>query len=251
MEAVSTTGKRLFFRTMGHGEPVVLLPGSSQSHVAFLDSGLAGSLARDFTVVLMDLTGMGESERVTSMPVGQWADDVISVLDAANLSSAHLLGTSLGGRVAARVAADHPGRVDTLLIDMPITGVTDEQEARIAAMFVDYAESPLAAGWQRWHGERWRAALDFFIPLRARADFRAYYSPESYLERIEAPTLLCRSDEENLAHPLAQAFEWHQRARNSHLWIEPDAANPALTMSNAEQVAGRYATFVKAHSARN
>lgn len=250
MYTLNTHGHRLFYRTLGHGEPVVLLPGSSQSHVAFLDSGLADALAHDFTVCLMDPTGLGESERVSSIPVSQWVDDVVSVIDAAGFPTVHLCGTSLGGRVASRVAADFPDRVDTLLIDMPITGVTDEQEARISAMFLDYVDSPLAAGWQRWHGEQWHEAMDFFIPTRARADLRSYFSPGSYLDRVEAPTLICRSDAENLAHPLAQALEWHQRAQNSQLWIEPGVANPALTMSCAEQVATRYARFVAEQAVR-
>ncbi len=246
--AVSTRGKRLFYRTAGSGEPVILLPGSSQSHVAFTDSGLAEALAGHFEVCLMDVTGLGDSERVTSAEPQDWASDVLSVMDAAGWPSAHVLGSSLGGRIAARVAADHPGRVRTLLIDMPITGVSDAEEERISAMFADYRNSPLAEGWKRWHGERWEEAMDFFVAFRARRDFREYFSPRFHLDRIAAPTLICRSDEENAAHPLAQALEWHARAQDSQLWIEPGAGNAALTMVCADEVARRFARFVDRRS---
>ena len=110
-------------------------------------------------------------------------------------------------------------------------------------MFENYVDSPLAEGWQRWHGDRWREAMDFFVPTRARADLRAYLTPRTYIDRIAAPTFICRSDAENLAHPLSQAFEWQDLARDSQLWIEPGVANPALTMSCADQVATRFERF--------
>lgn len=248
MEAINSRGERLFYRVAGRGEPLILLPGSSQSHVAFEDSGLAEALAEHFQVCLMDLTGMGDSERVTTVEPAQWTSDVIAVMDAAGWSSAHVLGSSLGGRIAARVAADFPDRVRTLLIDMPITGVSDEEEKRISAMFADYVNSPLAEGWKRWHGERWQEAMDFFVVLRARPDFREYFSPRHYIDRIGAPTLICRSDEENAAHPLAQALQWHALATDSSLWIEPGAGNAALTMVRAGEVARRYAEFVARRS---
>ena len=244
METTNTQGQRLFYRTLGRGEPVILLPGSTQSHLAFVDSGLVAALAGHVEVCLMDFTGLGGSERVEQMTTSQWCEDVISVMDAAGYPRAHLCGTTLGGRVAARVAAEFPDRVDTLLIDMPITAVSDAEEEFISAMFVNYAESPLAKGWCRWHGDLWREAMDFFVAARAQREFREYFSPRSFLDRIEAPTLICRSDEENAGHPLAMAFEWHERAHRSSLWIEPGAASPALTMVAADDVARQYVRFI-------
>lgn len=244
MQARNSRGQQLAYRTLGSGEPLVLLPGSTQSHVAFVDSGFADALAAHFEVCLLDFSGMGGSERITSMTTSQWRDDVIAVMDAAGYARAHLAGTTLGGRIAARVAADFPDRVDTLLIDMPITAVSDEEEEFITRMFVNYAESPLATAWQRWHGEQWREAMDFFLAERTKREFREYYSPRHYLDRVQAPMLICRSDEENAGHPLAMAFEWHALANRSRLWIEPGAANPALTGVAVDEVVRRYKDFV-------
>ena len=251
METTNSQGQRLFYETLGHGEPLILLPGSSQSHLAFVDSGLAEALAERFEVCLMDFTGLGRSERVSSMKTSQWCEDVISVMDAASYPRAHIGGTSLGARVGARVAAEYPRRLKTLLIDLPITAVSDAEEAFISSMFVNYAESPLAKGWQRWHGESWHEAMDFFVVARAQSGFRGYYSPRSYIADIEAPTLICRSDEENTGHPLAMAFEWHRLARDSRLWIEPHAPSPALTMVSAGEVARQFSQFVANVSTRS
>jgi pimeloyl-ACP methyl ester carboxylesterase len=169
MYTTSTAGTHLFYDEMGAGEPLVLLAGASQSHVLFIDNGLAEIFARSFRVILMDFTGLGKSDRVQDMKPSQWAEDVISVLDALGLPRVHLGGSSLGARVAARVAADSPGRVSTLLVDMPITSVDEEQEKQLNAFFSGYATNSLAPQAQRWHGEQWREAMDFFVGSSAGA----------------------------------------------------------------------------------
>jgi pimeloyl-ACP methyl ester carboxylesterase len=243
MYATSTAGTHLFYEEMGAGEPLVLLPGASQSHVLFIDNGLAEMFARSFRVILMDFTGLGKSDRVHDMKPSQWAEDVISILDALGLLRVHLGGSSLGARVAARVAADSPGRVSTLLVDMPITSVDEEQEQQLNAFFSGYATNSLAPQAQRWHGEQWREAMDFFVAVRQQAQFRDYYSPASYLADITAPTLICRGDSDHPVHPLSMATDWHRGAKVSWLWIEPGASNMALMQACPERVASTFSRF--------
>lgn len=242
----NTEGVDLYVDERGSGEPLLLLAGAGQSHVVFLDNGLADLLARHFRVILMDVTGMGRSGRVTEAKPQQWAQDVLSVLDALDLPRAHLCASSLGARVAARVAADHPERVDTLVVDLPITSVDAEQEGALDAFFSGYRTNPLSRTAPRWHGQTWHAAMDFFVALRRTAAFREYYSPASYLSAIAAPTLLCRGDVDNPAHPLSQATDWHRDARDSWLWIEPGASDLALTNACPAKFAHEVAHFVAA-----
>jgi pimeloyl-ACP methyl ester carboxylesterase len=209
----------------------------------FIDNGLAEMFARSFRVILMDFTGLGKSDRVQDMKPSQWAEDVTSVLDALGLPRVHLGGSSLGARVAARVAADSPGRVSTLLVDMPITSVDEEQEQQLNAFFSGYATNSLAPQAQRWHGEQWREAMDFFVAVRQQAQFRDYYSPASYLADITAPTLICRGDSDHPVHPLSMATDWHRGAKVSWLWIEPGASNMALMQACPERVASTFTRF--------
>ncbi len=70
-------------------------------------------------VVRLDLRGHGLSELPDSdepLTLGGLCDDVLAVMDALELSRAHLVGASLGGLVAASLAADHPERVDRLVL---------------------------------------------------------------------------------------------------------------------------------------
>jgi pimeloyl-ACP methyl ester carboxylesterase len=223
---------------------LLLLPGAGQSSIMFLDNGLAEMFARRFQVILMDFTGLGKSGRVTDMKPAQWAEDVISVLDALEIERAHLAGSSMGARVAARVAADVPHRVNTLLIDMPITSVNVEQERELNAFFSNYATNQLAPQAERLHGPQWHEAMDFFVSVRQTSAFREYYTPKSYLGSIVAPTLLCRGDADHPVHPLSQATDWHSAAKSSWLWIEPGASNMALMQACPQQVVENFARFV-------
>jgi pimeloyl-ACP methyl ester carboxylesterase len=74
-------------------------------------------LARRFRVVLVDNRGSGRSDPPTdSLTVRDMARDVVSVMDAAGIATAHVLGVSLGGMVVQELAIGHPGRVDRLVL---------------------------------------------------------------------------------------------------------------------------------------
>jgi 3-oxoadipate enol-lactonase len=74
-------------------------------------------LARRFRLVLVDNRGSGRSDLPTdSLTVRAMARDVVSVLDAAGIATAHVLGVSLGGMVVQELAVEHPDRVDRLVL---------------------------------------------------------------------------------------------------------------------------------------
>ncbi len=71
-----------------------------------------------YRVVLMDLRGHGKSDA----PEGGYhmdvmAEDVITVLDQLGIEKAHIVGSSLGAEVGLSLAANHPDRVISLILD--------------------------------------------------------------------------------------------------------------------------------------
>lgn len=110
-------GAILFARLGGEGPPLVLLHGYPQSHAMW--RRFAGELARRFTVVIPDLRGYGAS----SVPDSQggvgytkrvMAEDVISLMGAQGFHKFRIAGHDRGGRVAYRLALDHPDKVERL-----------------------------------------------------------------------------------------------------------------------------------------
>ncbi|HEV3458646.1 MAG TPA: alpha/beta hydrolase [Thermoanaerobaculia bacterium] len=123
-QTISTNGARLFVRVGGHGAAaVVLLHGYGETGDMW--APLAVALARDHTVIVPDLRGMG----LSSHPAGGYDKktqgmDVASVLDALNVDKVELVTHDIGNMVGYAFAAEQPGRVTRfVLMDAPLPGV--------------------------------------------------------------------------------------------------------------------------------
>lgn len=87
----------------GAGEPLLLLHGMGSSRRDF--AAVAPALAEHFEVLAVDLPGAGRSPHLQVRPtVAAIADAVERTLDAAGVGSVHVLGNSLGARVALELA---------------------------------------------------------------------------------------------------------------------------------------------------
>ncbi len=120
---VPANGTTLHVRTGGTGPAVVLLHGYGETGDMWVP--LALELARDHTVVVPDLRGMGLSAK----PAGGYdkktqARDILDVMDTLGIASADVVAHDIGNMVAFQVAAQQPSRVRSLvLIDAPVPGV--------------------------------------------------------------------------------------------------------------------------------
>lgn len=113
---------RVHYLELGRGEPLILLHDwPFTSHVW---RRLAPLLATHYSVIAPDARGMGSTDRpATGYEREQLAEDVLALMDALKLDGATLIGHGLGGMVAAKLAFDHPGRVQRLvLLDAVLTG---------------------------------------------------------------------------------------------------------------------------------
>jgi haloacetate dehalogenase len=99
----------------GHGPPLLLLHGYPQTHILWRH--VAPALAEHFTVVAADLRGYGQSGKPISDPghtaysKRSMARDMIEAMESLGFHQFFVAGHDRGGRVAYRMALDHPGRV--------------------------------------------------------------------------------------------------------------------------------------------
>jgi 2-hydroxy-6-oxonona-2,4-dienedioate hydrolase len=108
-------GNTVTFLKQGSGPAVVLIHGLGGHKEDF--KAVMAALAPSFTVYAVDLVGFGGSSRsAPKITIGQQADSIRALLANQSLSKAHLVGNSLGGWVAATVAANHPALVDRLVL---------------------------------------------------------------------------------------------------------------------------------------
>ena len=115
-----TSGATINFVTAGTGPPLLLLHGYPETHVMWRK--VAPQLARKFTVVAADLRGYGDS----SKPAGgkdhiayskrAMALDQVEVMESLGFQKFLVVGHDRGGRVAHRMALDHPDSVQKLVV---------------------------------------------------------------------------------------------------------------------------------------
>lgn len=110
---------KIHYHDIGTGDPVILLhgggPGASGSSNY---SRNIDELSRRFRLIVPDLIGYGQSDKpVLEGPrFGIYARSVIGLMDALGIASAHVVGNSLGGGAAIKMALDNPGRVQRLVL---------------------------------------------------------------------------------------------------------------------------------------
>ena len=119
-EWISTTSGRIFARVGGEGPPLLLLHGFPQTHVMW--HKVAPQLADAFTLIIPDLPGYGWSDMPesdadhTPYTKRAMAETLIEAMEKLGHVHFALAGHDRGGRVAYRLALDHPGRLSKLAV---------------------------------------------------------------------------------------------------------------------------------------
>lgn len=111
-------------RVFRHADPaakvVLLLHGFPQTH--FIWHKVVATLAKTYSVVCPDLRGYGDSEKPAGRPPHieyskrTMASDMVELMRVLQMPRFHLVGHDRGGRVAHRLALDHPEQVSRLCV---------------------------------------------------------------------------------------------------------------------------------------
>lgn len=138
---IETHETSIFARSFGAGPPILLLHGFPQTHLMW--RGIAPVLARAFTVVCADLRGYGRSGCPDSTPTHApyakraMARDMVIMMERLGFPRFSVAGHDRGGRVAHRMALDHPDRIDRLAVldIVPTETAWDRADARFALAY--------------------------------------------------------------------------------------------------------------------
>ncbi len=250
---VETRSGRVHVLDRGSGEVLLLVHGTGAS-VADWQEGLAERLARRHRVVAFDYYGHGLSDRDHGLAYGSalWARQAIDVMDALGVEHFHVIGHSVGGVVAAVVAADAPGRVrsavfighgmamDPVQIVPILPGVGEIAVARTALF---------RAAVSRRHGERLadayaiegtRAAL--LVYLRRQYTIDGIRLLRGTYEDIEAPVLQVHGSRD-ASIPVAAARGLTPRLRDAR-FLELEGVGHDVHIEATEQLARAIEAFL-------
>ena len=219
---------------------VVLLP--SLGTTGELWSPQLPVLRRRFRVVRPEHRGHGGG----AAPPGPYAiadlgRDLVELLDHLEVERASLCGVSLGGMAAMWVAANHPERIDRLVLacTAPALPPAESWRERAATVRADGVEVLLPALLERWFTDRERAPLDLVTSMVATVDREGYAGcceaiagmdlrPD--LAKISAPTLVIAGASDPVVPPAA-AVDLQAAIAGAGLVVIPGAAH----LANLEQ----------------
>jgi 4,5:9,10-diseco-3-hydroxy-5,9,17-trioxoandrosta-1(10),2-diene-4-oate hydrolase len=205
----AVAGESIAVTRAGAGPAVICLHAIGHSARDFVRLG--GQLGSGYEIITLDWPGHGHSRRGSGpVTARHYAELLAAVIDALQISSAYILGNSIGGAAAMLYAASHPDRVRGLVLCNPAglqrVGVIGwlvcrrmagffaggiAGGARFQAQYRRYYERDVlpspAASWRR---EEIIAAAQQSAPLLTEA-WKGFALPPSDLRHL-APTIACR-----------------------------------------------------------
>ncbi len=216
MPKVKVDDIQIYYEVRGKGFPLVMIHGLA----ANLDwwgneLGLVEELSKRFMTVMFDNRGAGRTDvsdrRYT---IRLFADDTAGLLDALGISKAHVLGLSMGGRIAQELALDYPQKVEKLVLcstscggkeSVPPSGevmrmlMADKNAAARAAVTEDFVKKNPA--WVALGMQRTRKAPISDDAYRRQMNASRESATYDRLSQINAPTLILAGRKDILMPP--------------------------------------------------
>lgn len=137
---VAVGGDTIHYVDQGSGRPILFVHGLGGQLHHFRQT-LFPAIGEGFRLVAMDRPGSGYSTRVSSgARLPQQAEAIAKFIDAVGLEKPLLVGHSLGGAIALRVALDHPDRISGLALISPLTHYVPTPPKEFGGLYI---RSPL------------------------------------------------------------------------------------------------------------
>lgn len=242
---------RIAYTLSGAGPTVVFLHGIGGNASNWTEQSTA--ISGRYRAVAWDARGYGDSDdypEALTFPL--FAADLLRLLDHLDVAQAHLVGLSMGGRIALDFYETHPARVASLVLCDTFPGYDDSVTLEQREQFIQSRQQPLLAGKEPCdiaplvaptllskHASA--ASLQRLIDSMSRLHKASYlkaivamtrYEPVAKLTDIHVPSLVICGDEDQLTPPTV-ARQMASLIPNAELVILEQAGH----LSNIEQPA--------------
>jgi pimeloyl-ACP methyl ester carboxylesterase len=217
----ASDGIRLAFERLGAGKPVMLVHGFGSSRGQnWKSTGWFGTLTEaGRQIVAMDCRGHGQSDKPHDQALyghDRMAQDVRTVMDAADIRACDLIGYSMGGFIGLRVAAQFGARVDSLSLGGvgahyligPQISSESSRAALSAALLTDDKNSitdPRGRMFRDFADQPGKDRVALAACMRAMSPAL----PVEILSQLQQPILVVCGENDDIAgtpEPLARAF---------------------------------------------
>jgi 3-oxoadipate enol-lactonase len=228
MPRFTHNGADLYYRLDGSGPLAAFVHGYSGHSNEVLDTAIWQALSQHYMLLSVDNRGAGQTvvDKGAMVTIDDMADDIAAIMDHQHMTSAHIIGVSMGGYIAMTMALRHPDKVRSLVVIASAAYV--DFSNRGSFMIVTWREL-IARGVSRDLVNRYLAGImlgdeafknEEFIqawtdapavpfaqtPTGAEQQWNAIrgYDIRDQLGQISAPTLIMSSPEDILLLPRLQ-----------------------------------------------
>jgi 2-hydroxy-6-oxonona-2,4-dienedioate hydrolase len=220
----------------GQGDTLILMPGTG-GHLEAYAHNIA-AFAEHYRVVAYDWPGHGYTTHATAdLEISAYVGHLAGLMDALGIGKAHLSGESLGGWVAVKFAAAHPGRTGKLALNTPGGTLASRQVMeKIRSLSQAAADDPTE--------ERIRARLEWLMADPATvtdelvAIRRTIYARQGFAESMRH--ILCLQDPEIRRRNLITDAEFAAVPGPALvIWTSDDPSGPAKAgLEMADKIKG-------------
>jgi len=179
-------GTSLFYKTMGSGEPIIVLHGGPGfDHRQFLP--YIWELAERHKVILFDQRGTGLSSGpidATSISIDSFIDDIEGVREAFGIEKMNLLGHSWGGILAMHYAISRPGDLNSLILCS--TAASFESFAEMRATYeADRLPEDTALLQEIYSSEEFQNGDPLAVEKFWRVYFKPYFADQQLASKLD------------------------------------------------------------------
>lgn len=253
---IATPKGPLHYHVAGEGPPLLMLHGSGPGVSGWANfRGNLPILAQDFTTYLLDFPGFGSSYSLETHPMEAALPAVLDFLDGVGHGRLPIVGNSMGGAVAARLAAEYPERVSRLAtiggVGVPLLNPSPPEGIKLLVEFVEDPTHERLTTWMESMVYDTSILTDEFVRMRwesatdpaAALDIKRMYNRQmleamrrrsasagdhiDMLTRIEAPTLIMFGRDDRVT-PLDSALSAMRFIRKCELHVFYDCGHWAM-----------------------
>lgn len=238
MSFITLNNIKFHYQTLGEGPLITILGGLGDSARNW--STVTQQLSAYFKILLFDQRGSGQSDKPAGpYTIAQMAKDVAALWQELQITQTHLLGFSMGGRVAMQLALDVPHLINKMILVSTAAIADDTKERRTLLHGFAHTAEHFRAQFDLLFSPNYRRKFtsDTFVKfkmndpfLQPTEAFRAQYQAvencdlRNGLHLIQTPTLILAGTADTMT-PYKNSEYLHAHIANSELVLYPDVGH--------------------------
>ena len=208
----------IYYEIHGKGEPIVVIWGIGGEIPQFVHH-LTTQISKKYKIIFFDSHGTGRTDKPDHpYSFEMMAEDTVGLMDAININSAHILGISMGARIAMVIAAKYPEKVKSLILNVAAARSPHKDDPRAAHSYEHLHTAITQPGFLETIGEHPPTVESFLRQFEALKNFDG----SNLLGKIRSPTLIINGTKD-ASTPVQFARELSDGISDSQLiFVEED-----------------------------